>query len=73
MDAARGRHKTRQLILARASRLHVPRARRRLSIRVILSQLFFTEAITDMALRQDINGVSRVVFNFLSQLIDDNA
>src|SRR5882757_2126318 len=36
-------------------------------------QLFFTEAIADMALGQDINGVSRVVFNFLSQLIDDNA
>src|ERR1700761_543991 len=26
-----------------------------------------------MALGQDINGLSRIVFNFLSQLIDDNA
>jgi hypothetical protein len=35
--------------------------------------LFFTEAIADMTLGQDINWASRVVFNFLSQLIDDNS
>ena len=34
---------------------------------------FFTEAIADVALGQDVNGVSRIIFNFLSELVDDNA